>query len=434
MKHITGFITIQSQVDNAPNKTALIGELSRYASSFRRDVGIYSNPNMPGVRLSTFTTEDDGENVFNPTDSIINKALEVGYWISEQGKGALATVSDSDWYSQLINSISHVSADLELGQIVNEDSLFTPESVKWTDGEYKITLYFTDHAFIHNYDKFDITVIDPVEVLNDLHRPDSELNNIIQFSLEELLDKATEVSRVSPYTKLVPLKVRRLDPGTGNEGYLYWVVAIYGKYGDNPITIQEHVMKHILDNSDYNPIEWYNILPDLFRPKEFSIVPMWNKVAHVDHNDFPIFYSPMVGLSDIETLKGIPKEHVSEVFLNTNMTLVPSTWKNLQLLIIGGVGNENNLFNIHDKFPDYIEVALRSPDHNRPSTETQGWMEMIEDMLRVAESIDRYSDIPNQYSKVRRKDVDYLIGKYNEVNYLVVTKYSYEEYLESIGG
>jgi hypothetical protein len=97
-------------------------------------------------------------------------------------------------------------------------------------------------------------------------------------------------------------------------------------------------------------------------------------------------------------------------------------YKSLSIMTVGGPDNRSELFEIIQLFPDYISVGTNSTDFNRMAQTTKDWLNMIADMLPVAEAMSAFSSIPLGMSRTTRDGVLYLVKSFNNINYLIAAK------------
>ncbi len=103
---------------------------------------------------------------------------------------------------------------------------------------------------------------------------------------------------------------------------------------------------------------------------------------------------------------------------------MPHHFKSLMLLVLPGVSNRNNIFDIDVVYPDVINVASTSNDFNRMAPRTQEWLTLLAQAVISAEIIDQYTDAPVGYRKVTRLGITYVSFMHERVQYLVSAKSS----------
>lgn len=57
------FIDIPSMVINTPGLDSPLGELSTQSKTYSRELGFYNNPSFPDVKMTTFSSLNEGQAV-----------------------------------------------------------------------------------------------------------------------------------------------------------------------------------------------------------------------------------------------------------------------------------------------------------------------------------------------------------------------------------
>ena len=91
---------------------------------------------------------------------------------------------------------------------------------------------------------------------------------------------------------------------------------------------------------------------------------------------------------------------------------------------IGSLENRDNKFQLVDFFEDFINVSSTSEDFNRMTQYTKDWSILIHELVVYAEDTNPDTLIPLSISKITRDGILYLSRLYDNVQYLVATKYS----------
>lgn len=428
MNTIKGFATLRDHINNDHKVTAPIGELSVFSRTFSKDQRIFSDPNLPKVGLTVYTAKDDEGNKFEVLEAHSDHMLEMIAWVDEISTSGEVTLDHGSFLTAVQSHKPEMLASLEYDEIIEYNGAFVPGHVTWNYYGITYSIWFADEVFKVQYDDFEHSIVAPVEVINDLQRPYSEIHEIIEFDVSMLILKANEITRDQPYTALKPVKVTWVDRVTGNETILTWMVAVYGPFGDNPVSIGNALKQYILDNSDFNEIEWHDVMPKLFKPTEFVIVPAWNKVSVPDGQVQDSIYSPqlrfkeMLYLMSRFTTSYYEKEHLME-----HMVHATHIYKSLSFMAVGNDGNNDGIYSLDLKFPDYNLVSSSEIDFNRLSPITQEWVKLIHRMFIVSESMVETTILESDFSRLKRGGIIYLVASYEGVNYLVVTKESFKD-------
>jgi hypothetical protein len=425
MNIVKGFATINSQVNNEPSVVATLGELSGYGRTFSKDPHYYRNHAYPDVGVTVFSAKAESGESINLVEAQTDHILDIVSWANEKAKEGVITLDPQTFHDAVTQDQAMIAADLEFGDMVAGDGIILPEYMQWSYSGLTFKIWFADSAFRVEYDDFEHDVIPPIEVINDLQRPWSEIADLIITDTNSMLLSANEITKTSPSTALVPVKVEWVDRVTGNSVFMTWLVMVYGPGGNNPVSWNAALKKYILDNSDYTEAEWYDVLPELFKPTEFIIIPQWDQYSVSEEFAVNGIYRPTTRFKDMvdQTKKfsyRYEEEHIREY-----LTHSAHLYKSLGFLAIGNDGNRDAVYSLDEKFPEYNLVSSTSLDFNRLSKRTQDWMLLIHRMLIVAESMVDETILEDDLFRLRRMGVKFLVASYEQVNYLIVTKESY---------
>jgi hypothetical protein len=381
--------------------------------------------------LSVFSGKDTDGNPINIVQTQADHILGIATWVSEKAKSGEITLDRNSFESILTSEAPGIQAGAEFGDLIESDGAIAPEYLDWIYLGVRYKIWFSDEAFRVQYDEYEHEVVQPIEVLNDLQRPYSAISELIETDISKLIHKANEITANAPYTTLSPTVVEWIDKDTGSIVNITWLVAVYGPMGNNPVSIGEALKKHILANSSFNAIEWHNVMPKLFRPTEFIMIPGWSNYSVDPTMAVSGIYRPIVSYSDMMYLANTFTTSYEQPHLEANLSCMSHIYKSLGILAIGNEGNNDQIYKIEEKFPDYNLVSNTSLDFNRLSPRTQEWVGIIHEMLLIAETMNETTPLEAKFSRLKRGGITYLVSSYEGVSYLVLTKESYTDlYLE----
>lgn len=440
MYNLKGFVRIPALADNTVGKVAPLGELSTHSMTYSREMGIYTNPsanNTHDVSIASFLSADDNGLVPMPV-AIGEHAISVAHWIYDQS--LLGNVGfDPAEFIRAFNNEFPESAGAHCGKMIQSGDIWLPEWISWSwvsdlAEENRLKLWFADDSFRRQYDEYEFEFIPPVERLDDLFKTAEDVKVLLDQLTTTLLMERVEVVRSDkPYTYLRNLNYEWREQGAPERRLSTdWTVMIYGIAGNNMDAIRDALVDYILNNSDRGREEWIEILPDLFKSTEFIVMPMWHRYAIPNRILEAGIYSPITRMKDVYDLAyqicvEYPNEHIDD-----NIAVMNWVYKSLNLVVVGGPENRDEIYSIYDHFRDYIAVQSTSIDFNRMSPRTQQWINLINKMLLVAEEMDDYSDIPIGMTRLRRQGVLYLVASYENVQYMIVSKKHVEDNFESM--
>lgn len=424
---IKGFCVIPSVISNIPNETWRVGELSRLAMTYARDVTSFVDPSNTSVRLEVFSSK------LNFIDKMMDKDdASVVLTILNRVVSYFRVVNlplQHDDFLDYINMTTNISR-FAFGQLVSTAKITLPE---WIDFYFenntkRTRVWFSDQAFTEQYDDYSIGVVSPVVNIDDFFTlaPLTLKEKILEISPIEMTEKIEATKNYNPETFIRTIKALFSSLTTPSvEVMTYWHVVIYGPAGDNIDCIKDAVADYILKRSTYTRDEWVKILPYIFNRTEFILLPRWDLIAIENMSTQTGLYSSVV--DPVEAIRFCVKyinyymvEHTS-----VSVEIIHHPYKTLSMCIVTGPDNENENTSFKTKFPDYLPVSSSSIDFNRMSSYTKTFIDLLEEMMILAEVLDEFTDIPPRYRRIRRDNKYYISLLLDEVQYLVASKVYY---------
>lgn len=428
MYTLNGFVAIGSLANNTPDAVSVIGELSNYAATFSTEIGTYTQADYPGLALISMESKDDNGRVTASVDAI-TAVLAIAKWSMAQATAGTNTIDRDTYLQNLKAEFGDQWTDLSCGAMATDGELWLPE---WVSGSFtalgdnQIKVWFSDPAFRAQYPRFEITVVPPIDNIDQLFEDHTVTKPLLEaVTPSVILDRLNEKTKPHPYTISRTLRYKAYDP-VDDDYYTPsdWTVALYGEAGNSIDNINQALIAWILANSTHSRTEWAKVLPDLFIPTEFVICPLWHQYSVPNQTVKAGLYSPTLRLSTAAALmaKAAPGYEASHIA--ANLTMTDCLYKSVGFLAVGNVGNRDGKVALDEKFPDYAIIPTTSIDFDRISTKTQEWIRMLYALLLVAEELTTESDIPSGYTRVVRENVMYATKTFDDVQYLVVTKES----------
>jgi hypothetical protein len=432
-----GFMVIQPLADNTPGAIAQLGELSTYAKTFSKDIGHYSRSAEPDVDLMVFHSQIDDGVQTEIRVAYRDPILELGQWLYTNAIGGFFNGSESEFSSLLLAEFSDRLTDLNVGQMVQEGDTTTwlPQYLDFkvvapgVDAENFIRLWLSDQAFRAQYDEYTIEVVPPIDALDDFFKTAVEVKALLdQYNDTERMqriqavigDKPPTHQRVELYTWANPIQ-------PDYELTTPWTLVIYGPAGNNIDNIKATLSSYILANSARDRAAWEEFIPDLFKATEFIITPLWANFSIPNETLVKGLYSPTIRHKTVLAIARLtatryPSAHVDDV-VETSV----ANWRSMGFLAVGGPDNRDAINTLSQKFPDYIAIPTDSGEFGRMSPDTQNWTVLLSNMMRVADDMTEYSDLPIGMSRLERDGVLYLVASHAEFQYLVVSRLAYED-------
>lgn len=423
MYALSAFITMSSMANNTPSVDSPIGELSSTAATYSREVGKYALPAYPDVKMTSFHSSASDVLVPVPpayTDDI----LALAQWMFTRSIEGTFSDNKDDCRQAIVAEFGSTFDVTNIGKMVTNGSYWLPEYLflSANNGESNsIRLWFSDPAFQAQYDLYEIVVVPPVVPLDDLHKSRSVVLQLLsEINIPDHLKKAAELKGPNPSTHLISTNYDWVDKNDPNITHpTPWTVIIWGGAGNNADIIREALVEYILANSQYGRDEWEKIYPDLFRPTEFYITPIWDRYSLPNQQTQAGLFSPTIPYRHMlsyarQTFHESPIDYVEN-----NMTAVSTVFKGLMLLAVGNHRNRHNNFRFDELWPRYVDIGTQHTDFNRIPPKTQEFIRILITMLVDAEYMDEYTILRPGFSRVKRGDNWYLATTFDKVLYLV---------------
>lgn len=441
MNNLKGFISIPSLANNTQGVTAPFGELSTYASTFSRYKSNYSKPaNYAGVELIAFTTKTDTGVYYTPSQTVSDHILQVAYWVYQQH--ITGSIPSNTYLTQFKNDIALANPDMtnvDINEILvgSSPTLRMPDYVAWEYTSagtlHHIKIWFSDSRFRSQFDDFEILVVPPLPVINDLNASTAVVAALLaQMSYATMQTRINTAVNQIPPTAVVPYDMIWHDPGApGATMHTAWMAVVYGQSGNDADNIKAAISAYIAANSVLN--NWDDIYPDLYAENEYVVIPLWGKVAVPPQGLDVEMYDAGVNVGTLTTIatNHLPGSYALSVdlpaFLSANLTVAGAFFRSLTFLIVGNPNNVDGDFNFTTKYPDYAAVTTSSPDFLRMSANTRGFVTALNGALTEALTLTEVSAVPVGYQRVIRSGKVYLGFSYGGFSYLVLAKVSYNE-------
>lgn len=432
---LKGFAQINPLINNALATIAPIGELSPAGWSFAREKTTHTSADHPGIELITFTSSLDGVGVA-PESAYTSMVLEVMHWVYMESVAGQFSANSDNFQSQFITQFGVTLDLLDSGVMTQGSALWCPTFVDFTftgEGEEpnRCKVWFVGEAFFNEFDDFEILTVDPIVNLDDFFLSYNQVKLLVNdVTVPALMDKIHAVKDGYPETTIVSNTFDWIDPV--NRTLIVpvdWTTVIYGAAGQNLDDIKGELISHILENSTHPREEWEIIFPDLFMATEFILTPLWNHYSIPNRTLEAGLYSPVVPIQDALALAnvtckgtGYTVEHIADV-----AQIVPNTYKSLSMVAVGGPKNRNDINQFNRQFRDYLAVPTTHLDFMRMAPATRNFIMILNGMLRHAEELTPISSIPRDHTRTVREGILYLSRTIDKVQYLIVTKYSFNE-------
>lgn len=424
---IKGFCTRRLQANNELNKVATFGELSTYARTFTKDIGLYSLAITPELELNVFSHKKDGEYNGVLSTAFVEPIIRLSNWIYTKSLTVSSSVTKNDYLTEFLNNFYGEITNPNIGTIQNADGRTMPEWLSFnlvSAQENQIKIWFSSDAFERDYDEYEISVVSPLLNVDTLFRPVSEIRSALAATtIADQLDKVQAAKNKSPETVLRAETIQYINPQDSTITIdTNWYILVYGPAGNNTDAIKQAIISYILANSNEPESSWKQILPYLFKTTRMYILPQWTHYAIANRETYAGIYSPITTVKDGITSAKAALSHLASTFVEENLQFTHHKYRSISLLCCGGDDNAQSKFKLTDYVPDYIGESSNTQDFNRMSELSKQWTVMMEELLIMAENNDEYTSLPLTTRRINVNNVLYLSRRLGNVEYLVAVR------------
>jgi len=438
MNSIKGFISLPTLANNLPGQVGLFGELSTVSATFSRNKSNYADPiAYPGVELVGFTTKTDAGSQITLTGTVSDHVLAVAYWVYTQYNASTipANANKAAFIASLIAEFPEMTS-VTINEILNGTlSQRLPDYISWTFDDAGtsnvIKIWFSDARFQSQYDDYEIIVIPPITVIDQLIATTAVVAGLVHaVTPSVIISKVAIASGGVPYTRLVSQPVTWNDPGIpGSTLITEWTVLIYGLAGNDADLIKNQIREYIAAHS--SSTVWPTVYPSLYAENEFTIIPLWTNVAVPEAALDVALYTPSARVGSLQAIAtaNLPTSYGSAVllptYLNAQLTVSSAFWRSISFLAVGNPNNIGSQFSFKNKYADYMNLDTSSPDWGRMSLTTRNFIVALNAALEQALTLTELGPVPMGYSRVLRNGKVYISFSYSGFNYLILTAGSY---------
>ena len=429
MYTLKGFAVHTSLVNNQPGVTAVIGEMSDQSATFSKEKGYYKNDGTSNdIIVISVTGQLDGVDTTVPA-TIQTNTLTIVKAIYDQVMAG-QPMDGPTLAQSLLSTFQSIAQGFQVGPVVQDtpNNRYAPSYVNWTDNsqDSQIRIWFTDADFQAEYDDYSITVVPPVDTLDDLFKLGATVEQIVNSrTIPQMIEKMNDARGNHPPTLQVMQTYNWIDPN--NATHLVptnWGALLYGPAGNSVDAIKNAFINYILANSTHTRDEWTAILPDLFRRTEFIFIPRFDLLGIPNNAVGYGIYSPQVNASKANALFKAQVPAYASGQVDEYLTVMSHTYRSLQLLVCGSTENRNNWFELNQVFSDIITVPSTSTDFARMAEATRTFLLNLDTMVQTAETMTAYSAVPAGFTRLTRDGKLYIVLNYQDIDFLVMSKAS----------
>ncbi len=429
MINLRAFVNIASLMGTTPGAVSTLGELSPISLTYSTLKQDYDSSTLKGYRLISFNSVDVNNNSIAVPQSITDQAIGIVDASITYSTTNPSPLSVTNYIAYIVASTTNAITNVTIGNFINQTSPFTslPEWISYTviaDGSI-IKLWLCDASFQAQYDLYSITVIPPIANINDFFGPYTTIETEVPaVTITQLMQNIQTARHGNPETDLVSYTFNYISPVAGNAPIpTNWSALVYGLRGDNIDDVKNAIQAYIAANGpNYTQAQWQTIFPDIYATTEFVIVPRWDRLSIPNTTTVPGLYSVITNPSDDITNAISNISFYTSTHVTNSIKVMTHYYKYLAMSIVNGPTNVSNAVDITAMFPDYIPESSTSLDYNRMTSNTQGWVSLLETLLSIAETATPATVLPANVRLIYRNSIPYIASIYNNVDYIVALK------------
>lgn len=440
MRSIYGFYRQSGLANNNPNVVASFGEIDRMSMTFTTEDRTFKFPTYPNTELQTLLVVDELKQPVQTTEAVMNRITAVGEWLYTQHMSG--SVPADSLRDQFYSSLRVEFADFEwksMGKLTRsaENGYFLPTHVEFiaTDSsyEYHVKIWLANKNLQEEYEPYILHIIPPVDILDQFINNTVTVAGILGGNTnKKLIGKYNAIRKNNPDTRLDIYDLTWHDPeDSASRLDTSWAYVAYGVGATSIDNIKTAIRDYLAANSTYT--NWPAIFPSLFEENDFTIIPLWNRIAvpasQLDQN----LYSSYSSLDDLFALakKSVPTSYGTaanmDIHIGKNLEIFATFYRGMNFIALANPSNQNRTVKLSLLYPDYSSVPV-SADFERMEEVTRTFAETLNLGLEYAR-VHRVNDsVPTGYYRVTRNNRTYIAFLYNDYQYMILTRESFMSY------
>jgi hypothetical protein len=426
----SGFCQITDLILNG--STSPLGELTNKTITYAKEPNYYSQ-GIKSAELILFRGISATSRYEKIPSNFKKPVLDVLDWLYDRGKTDNLTESSQNCLQQLKNTFLSGYDWKAVGGMVTNGALWLPSSIHftYTDGvtvnEFKI--WFSNEHFEIEFPYREIYVLAPISVGGIDYLADHNYQEVAKRLAEETPDKLEErvyklIGDKDPYTLRITMVFDVYD--TINKPFTtkaVWTIIYYGNPDDSEEETYELIKNCILNNSKYDEDRWGEVIPDLFNPLEFILIPYYNELGMINETPIGSTYSPILTYQGGDILPRKYADFYSPTDIIKSLQVIPHLYKSSKIACVGKPKNNNGKIYITDIYPDYQIIPSDDPQAGMMTKLTFDFVRDLEAMVSAGEIITPEGIPPQGIQRVMKKDRLYIVKRSNKVKLTMITRY-----------
>jgi len=415
--------------------TSPIGELTNNTMSYAKEPDFYTEDGKK-CDLYSFRGVSQTSMYEKIPQTHVAPILSMLNWLYTQAVQNKTTSSAQSCFQLLKASYTSGWTWKDVSTMVTNNNIWLPSSINFTydvNGTvHEFKIWFANDYFEVEFPYREIYVIHPI-VIDDIdyladhnfkevkQRIQSETTSMIETRVKKLLGE-----KHPPYSARLVYSFDVYDQiNKPNFNPADWTVIYYGNPNDAEEETYEAIKKCILSHSKHSEDDWADIIPDLFNPLEFSVVPYWNEIGIENETVTGSTYSPIFSYQDGDAL---PKSYCllwdgEEVI--KSLQVVPHLYKSIKMGFVGKPKNHAGRIHVTDIFPDYQLIPSGDSQAGMMSKLTAEFIKGIEEMLAAGETVTPDGVPPKGIQRVIKNDKLYITRRVAKVKLTMITRYQF---------
>ena len=445
MRIIKGFYRQSALANNNPNIVATFGEIDTQTLTYSVEDRNFKFDDYPNTELVTLQVVDEMQQSVLTSTTLMNQIAAVGEWLYEQHvAGTIPAEGNRNlFYSSLRTEFGNLEFN-GMGPLVRsaENAKFMPTYVDFNimeNGvtEYNVKIWLAYSALKEEYEPYRLHIIPPVDDLAQFINNTVTVTGIINgFTPKKLLEKFNAIRGNKPETRFDTYDLTWHDPDDSNSRLtVTFGYVAYGIGATNIDNIKTGIRDYLNANSNYD--EWNKIFPSLFEENDFTIIPLWDRIAvpatQLDQNLYAS-YSRVSDLLEIAA-NSVPTSYGTQASINShviaNLEVFSTFYRGMMFMAVANPSNINETKRLSYLYPDYSGIPV-SADFERMEEPTRMFAETLSYALEAARTYREGDTLTNSFYRVVRNNKVYVAFLYNSFQYMVMTRESYMTY--NVGG
>lgn len=432
-KHIKGFVTCDSFIDNTQGAVAPLYEISGQGLTYARDRQQYYSTVDPLYSLLVFHQQNASLLSQDEVNSILDVVKQFVQYATLNRLQTKQTVIATFVYNYNIGNPNFPVSEVTVSSMVDALGVVAPDYFSFTVRGVSVGIWLSDSSFRGFYPHYEIDIVFPFEDFNTVVGTGAGMMDAItNFSLVQFNKRIEDAKNNQPTTYTAILNIPYKLPNSTVVRDVYFAFNQYGSQGNYDYVLKLKLYEYLLSlglSSEY--IE--SIFPSILKINEFFITPRWANFAVPSQVGQNGVLSQITKAYDTDfDLDKFIKVYTDLAYLRANSYNVPYDYNNILLTVTNGYYSEDGVKDFRTVYKDLISVTSMHPDFSRMSPKTQRLVSLLENMLYVCDSatptqmFTRMMDNENyELNILTRQGVSYLSVQYEGHQFYMIPKFEY---------